>query len=330
MKLLFIFTGGTIGSTMHGDVISPDGTKSRKIIEAYRDKFGIDFEYDTVEPYTELSENNTGRNIRILTECIKANLNKNYDGIIVTHGTDTLQYSSAAIGYAIGLDTIPVCIISANRPIEHKKSNGLYNLNGAVKFIKGGLGRGAFTVYKNDTERKIKVHRATRLLAGKAFSDEVSSIFDSTYGYFDTKMNFIKNRAYTEKNDSLLPFDTNYLSESADAIAVLPSYPGIIYPTLDGKIKYVIMNSYHSGTVNTKSESALAFFREAARRDVTVFITGITEGPEYESAMLFANLGVIEIKNISPVAAYIKLWIALSSDTDPKDIMAKSVSGDIA
>ena len=67
MKLLFIFTGGTIGSTMHGDVISPDGTKSRKIIEAYRDKFGIDFEYDTVEPYTELSENNTGRNIRILT-----------------------------------------------------------------------------------------------------------------------------------------------------------------------------------------------------------------------------------------------------------------------
>ena len=90
------------------------------------------------------------------------------------------------------------------------------------------------------------------------------------------------------------------------------------------------MNSYHSGTVNTKSERALAFFKEASRLGVTVFITGITEGPEYESATLFANLGVIELKNISPVAAYIKLWIALSSDTDPKDIMAKSVSGDIA
>ena len=330
MKLLFIFTGGTIGSTMHGDVISTDGTKSRKIIEAYRERFGIDFEYDIEEPYTELSENNTGTNIRILTECIKANLNKNHDGIIVTHGTDTLQYSSAAIGYSIGLDTIPVCIISANRPIEHKKSNGLYNLHGAVKFIENGCGKGAFTVYKNDGERKIKVHRATRLLAGKAFSDEVSSIFDSIYGYFDGKMDFIKNKAYKEQKDILSPFDTRRICESSDGIVLLPSYPGMVYPKLNDKIKYVVMNSYHSGTVNTKSDAALAFFKEASRLGVTVFITGITEGPEYESATLFSELGVIELKNISPVAAYIKLWMALASDTDPKAIMAKSVSGDIA
>ena len=63
MKLLFIFTGGTIGSTLHGDVISTDGDKSRKIIETYREKFGIGFEYDAVEPYTALSENNTGTDL---------------------------------------------------------------------------------------------------------------------------------------------------------------------------------------------------------------------------------------------------------------------------
>ena len=63
-----------------------------------------------------------------------------------------------------------------------------------MKFIENGYGKGAFTVYKNDGEKKIKVHRATRLLAGKAFSDEVSSIFDSIYGYFDSKMKFVKNR----------------------------------------------------------------------------------------------------------------------------------------
>ena len=330
MKLLFIFTGGTIGSTLHGDVISTDGAKSRKILQAYREKFGIDFEYDTEEPYTELSENNTGNNIRILTECVRENLRKGYDGIIVTHGTDTLQYSSAAIGYSIGLDTVPVCVISANRPIEHKKSNGLYNLHGAIKFIESGCGRGAFTVYKNDGERKIKVHRATRLLAGKAFSDEVSSVFDSIYGYFDGNMNFIKNRAYKEQKDIVPPFDTKNLCESADGIVMLPSYPGMPYPSLDGNTRCVIMNSYHSGTVNTKSDAALTFFRKASAHGVTVFITGITDGPEYESATLFSELGVIELKNISPVSAYIKLWMALSSGREPTDIMSKSLSGDIA
>ena len=330
MKLLFIFTGGTIGSTLHGDVISTDGDKSRKIIEAYRERFGIGFEYDAVEPYTELSENNTGEHIRILTECIKEKLAGDYDGIIVTHGTDTLQYTAAAIGYSIGLDTIPVCIVSANRPIEHKRSNALSNLHGAIKFIESGCGRGAFAVYKNDGERKIKVHRATRLLAGKAFSDEVSSVFDGIYGHFDTKMNFIKNKAYKEQKDTISPFDTRRICKSSDGIVLLTSYPGMTYPSLDGGIKYVVMNSYHSGTVNTTSAAAVSFFNGAAKRGIKVFVTGITDGPEYESATLFSSLGVTELKNISPVAAYIKLWMALSAGEDPMQIMSKSLSGDIA
>ena len=330
MKLLFIFTGGTIGSTLHGDVISTDGDKSRKIIEAYREKFGIGFEYDAVEPYTALSENNTGKHLRILTECIKENLAGDYDGIIVTHGTDTLQYTAAAIGYSIGLDTIPVCIVSANRPIEHKRSNALSNLHGAIKFIENGCGRGAFVVYKNDGERRIKVHRATRLLAGKAFSDEVSSIFDGTYGHFDAKMNFKKNRAYSEREDAMKPLDTKQLCENADGIMLLPSYPGMVYPSLDGGIKYVVMNSYHSGTVNTTSTAAISFFNEASAHGVKVFVTGVTDGPDYESATLFSSLGVTELKNISPVAAYIKLWMAMCAGKDPMLIMSESLSGDIA
>ena len=58
MRILFVFTGGTIGSTLSGDIISTDEGKSYRIIEAYRERFGIDFEYDMLEPYTALSENN--------------------------------------------------------------------------------------------------------------------------------------------------------------------------------------------------------------------------------------------------------------------------------
>jgi len=96
MKILFIFTGGTIGSTLKdGNVIATDEKKSYKIIEAYGKKYTIDFEYDVCEPYTELSENNTGEHIRMLSTCIRSKLDCGYDGIIITHGTDTLQYSAA-------------------------------------------------------------------------------------------------------------------------------------------------------------------------------------------------------------------------------------------
>ena len=76
MKLLFVFTGGTIGSTQNGDVISSDAEKSYKIIDAYNARYGIDFEYDTVEPYTELSENNTGWHIKKLVGCLTDNASK--------------------------------------------------------------------------------------------------------------------------------------------------------------------------------------------------------------------------------------------------------------
>ena len=99
MKLLFIFTGGTIGSTLDGAYISPDRSKAYRLIEAYAEKYGIDFEYDLTEPYTSLSENNTGLQIKALCSSVKASLGQGYDGIIVTHGSDTLQYSAAAVGY---------------------------------------------------------------------------------------------------------------------------------------------------------------------------------------------------------------------------------------
>ena len=38
MKILFVFTGGTIGSTQNGDEISSDTEKAYKIIDTYRKK----------------------------------------------------------------------------------------------------------------------------------------------------------------------------------------------------------------------------------------------------------------------------------------------------
>ena len=329
MKILFIFTGGTIGSTRHKNVISPDGNKSRKLIEEYALRFGIDFRYSVLEPYTELSENNTGEHIKKLALCVLDNLNKDYDGIIVTHGTDTLQYSAAALGYAVGSSSIPVCIVSANRPVEDKKSNALDNLRAAVKFIEKGYGKGVFVPYKNEKDDFTKLHRATRLVASRAFSDEVASIFGSEIGYFDKNFVFHRNDDYKEAADSIPTLDISKLSEASDKILVLPCYVGMSYPALDKNTKYVILSSYHSGTVNTKSQSALDFFSRAKELGIKVYLTGVNTAPKYESATLFETLGIIPLKNISPIASYVKLWL-ICCNNEAEEKLFESLSGDIS
>lgn len=329
MKLLFVFTGGTIGSTQKGDVISADKSKSYKIINAYKKKYGINFDYEVTEPYTELSENNTGIHIKMLADCIKTQINNDYDGIVVTHGTDTLQYSAAAIGYTLGLDSIPVCFVAANAPIESPISNALDNLHGAIRFIEKKSGRGVFVVYRNSASKVVLVHRATRLLESKAYSDEAISILNTPYGYFDNEFNFTHNPEYSEKSDEITPLSCDNLSQINENALVIPAYPGMRYPEIPDGVKYIIVNTYHSGTLDTKSENARAFFLNAKTKDVTVFATGIYDGPQYASAKCFEELGITPIMNLSPVVAYVKLWLIDSMGKKPSDIIGKSLSGDI-
>ncbi len=328
MKILFVFTGGTIGSTQIGEVISTDRGKPYAIISAYTKKYGIDFEYDTAEPYTELSENNTGDNIRLLAECVRSRASA-YDGVIVTHGTDTLQYTAAALGYSLGLDTPPVCIVAANRPIERDDSNALDNLHGAISFIRNRGGRGAFVVYRNDGSKTVRVHRATRLVAGRAYSDAVSSVFGEVYAHFEED-NLVLNEDYSEAPDAQAPLDPAAIGDTSEKILVLQPYPGMVYPDIGENVEYILVNTYHSGTVNTKSNSAREFFARAKKRGIKAYATGIYDGPGYSSASWFDLLGITELHNLSPIAAYVKLWLLSYGGGNADELMTASLSGDVA
>lgn len=329
MKILFIFTGGTIGSINEQGVISAHKGGAYAIIAAYEKKYGIDFEYDVKEPYTEVSENNTGWHIRTLCGCVRDSLSEAYDGIIVTHGSDTLQYSAAALGYCAGLDTLPVCLVASNAPVEDEGSNALDNLHGAIRFIKSGAGRGAFAIYRNAKDGRVRVHRGTRLIGPKSYSDDLSSAGRSIYGEFDESFEFIKNSMFYEAPDAQEPFDPAVLSDNNKEAQVLFSYPAMRYPQIDEDVKYIIFNTYHSGTLNTSSESAECFFAEAKRRGIPVYATGISDGAQYSSATRFAELGIIPLVGLSPVAAYVKLWFSYSSGRDLRTTLGASLSGDL-
>ena len=327
MKILFVFTGGTISTTLKDSVLKVDESKPYALIRAYEDRFGIDFEYDYISPYLELSENNTGKHLDELCACVKNNTQKDYDGIIVTHGTDTLQYSASALGYVLGNNCIPVCLVSAAFPLDDSKSNALDNLHGAVMMIKNKLGKGVFVPYKNACEDEIVIHRGTRLLPSLPFSSELKSVKNQEYGRFvrgkKSDYNFLKN-GITEREDIALPFTPRF--SLASSVLLLNAHPGMIYPELSQKVKYVLISSYHSGTIDTKSTEARAFYLRAWERGIKVYVSGVKNGDIYESATEFSNLNIITL-NLSPISAYIKIWLMANSNTH-QDSVLQPLGGD--
>lgn len=327
MKLLFVFTGGTIGSTASGGYISADEGKPYLLIERYRGIFGIDFEYDIIQPYTELSENNTGDTLRTLIGCVKSNLRKDYSGIIITHGTDTLQYTAAMLSYT--LDTsVPVCIVSSNYPIEDRRANGLANLATAVDFIKKVGAAGVWVPYKNGEESPI-IHRGSRLIGGQLFTDYLYSV-QNRYGYKCNKYGkFSRNTGFSEIKNEIPFFRGDGLNTISDMIIKVESYPGMVYPIITHFTKYILMSSFHSGTVNTKSLQAVSFFKEASSKGVKVFLTGTLDGESYESTKVFEDLGICPLNGISPIAAYVKLWLCCTEEINATEVMGKALAGDL-
>lgn len=326
MKILFIFTGGTIGSTLSDGYISTDKTKPYAILNAYDKKYKIDFEYNSVEPYTILSEDSTGAELKLLSKAVLDNLDKGYDGIIITHGTDTLQYSSSIVAYTAGLSCIPIVFVSSNYPIENPLSNGLENLKGGIEFIKNKLGKGVFVSYKNQGEN-VKIHRSCRLIYSKPLVDDVTSLKNSEYGEFNKDFIFTKSPLYSEKQDEISPLQATNLTSFSSSILWLNQYAGMPYPTLDSNVKYILINAYHSGTINTASSNAREFFEQAKQKDIKVFICGITSGIGYKSTALFKEFNVLPIYDISPISAYIKLWLISTLNLD-LSLLNKSLSGD--
>lgn len=325
MKILVVFTGGTIGSCYNDGVISPDSSTRYKLIEMYKQNGGY-VEFDAISPYTVLSENLNGEYFNALYNAIKENIN-NYDGIIVTHGTDTLQYTSAMLSYMFGLCDTPIVLVSANYPLENEKSNGLDNFSAAVKFIKYEKSKGVFVAYKNCDEYA-KIHRSSRLQKHLAYSDKVESICNLYCGEIIYNM-YVKNDSYAEKQDEI-KFENIPIFNATSPVLKITPYVGMVYPKLDNSIKAVLLESYHSGTVNTASKDLEKFCNTAKQFNIPVFLTGSEAGFFYESKELYSKLGIQVLPAVAPISAYIKLWILCESNA--KDIykaFSKSIGGDI-
>ena len=304
MKLLFIFTGGTIGSTEADGVIAPNAQGTRLLLKKYAERHPVDFTYDTLSPFTELSENFTGDHIARILCAVSENAEK-YDGVVVTHGTDTLSYTAAALGYAMGSESLPVCLVSSAYPLEDERENGTENLFGAISLIRAGTERGVFVPYQNEKDEAVTVHRATRLSSSLALLHQIYSVNGTYYGKTAADGTFHKNPDFHEESDALCAPLSLSLSERNDAVLRVFPYPGMVYPEITKGVRAILLDTYHSGTVDGKSRATHAFLKEARKKGIPVFVTG---NATYESAEIFDEYAVTRL-SLSPIAAYMKLWL---------------------
>ncbi len=319
MKILVIFTGGTIGSAKSGGWVAPDEKTKYILIDSYKNADEKGVEFVARSPYTILSEQLSGKELSLLCGAVAEGICGGFDGIIVAHGTDTLQYSAAAVALALGGDSIPVVFVSSGYPLEDSRANGKINFEAAVEFIRAKGGKGVFVSYANSLGGEVDIHHAARCLRHPELSDKVFSLGEPYARYEKGVVSLCEGYAAPKMGEPLgkVEFCEN---PGILTVAVNPA-DGYNY-CLDG-IKAVVLLPYHSGTLNTASNRFVDFCRRAKEKGIPVFLPDIPTGAAYESMKAYENLSIVALPTCTSVALTVKLWAGISKGADLVDFVKK-------
>ncbi len=304
MHILVVFTGGTIGSTLTDGWIAPDDEKRYTLINTYRATYGDDVTFSTCTPYTILSENLSAATLRTLTQTVCDATKETFDGIIVTHGTDTLQYTAAALAFATGNNCIPVLLVSSNYPLDDPCANGNHHFKAAVDFIRQSCGRGVFVAYKNRNEQ-VCFHHALSVLSHLEGDDRIFSLQNNVYAV--QTENGIRVRGTVAPCETL-PIS---FSEGADILVVTP-HPAESYAYPLTQCRAVILRPYHSGTLPTDVPAFIAFCKRAKAANIPMYVVNVPSGAAYASCKQFEELGLIPLYDTTFASTYVKLWMQYS------------------
>lgn len=127
-RILLIATGGTIASEDTGEGLAPGITAAGLLSRA--PNLGRGRVVDTVELLALDSTNIRPEHWVMIARCIEENYGS-YDGFVITHGTDTLAYTAAALSYMVKASPKPIVLTGAQRPIGVDSTDSKMNLEDA-------------------------------------------------------------------------------------------------------------------------------------------------------------------------------------------------------
>ncbi len=124
-KILLIATGGTIACKRSAGGLTPVLTSEELL--SYVPSSKAFCNVDAIQLMNIDSTNMQGKNWLLIAQCINKNYAE-YDGFVITHGTDTLAYTAAALSYLVQDSIKPIIITGAQKPIDMDVTDARTNL----------------------------------------------------------------------------------------------------------------------------------------------------------------------------------------------------------
>ena len=312
-NLLLLTTGGTIASMPGSDGLEPhrSGVMEREI-DQLRTYYDI-----TVRDVMCLDSSNIRpEEWQFIARSIYE-MRGDFDGIVVSHGTDTMAYTASAVTFMLPDIDIPVVFTGSQLPLADVLSDGPDNLRTAFAMAASEK-PGIFLAF----DRKVMLGcRAVKVRATDF------SAFESVNARYAAQITGLGLRV----NEQMIPKvkgPARLMDQISSDVFLLKLTPGLSPKIFDALVgmgyKGVVVEAFGLGGVNVLNEG-LSGIRAAMDAGMSVVITtqclyDSSDLKVYQVGNKLLELGVIQGRDMTTEAAMTKLMWAIGQGMNQKEI----------
>lgn len=352
-KIALIGTGGTIASKVDyrtgGVSAALSASEIYDAVPELRKHASIEADF----MFNEYSENLEPHHWTLIANRIAEKVRSGgFRGIVVSHGTDTMHYTAAALSFALHNLPIPVVLVGSQRSSDRPSSDAALNLLGATIFSIESPYTGVFIAMHGSTSDDfISCHLGTRVRKNHTSRRDAFESIDRLpiatvkNAVLKIQSQFVKmeipKRSYNDDAVISEGLENNFEVESKfdPRVTLIKYYPGldpnlIAYAVKTGS-RAIVLEGTGLGHVGRK------FFPEiskAIKSGVLIFMTsqciwGRTNMKVYDTGRDLIELGVVPLEDITPETAVVKaMWVMANSHDNAEAVrmMGKNIANEIS
>lgn len=311
-RVMVLYTGGTIGMQASANGLAPaSGFEARMAgqLAELPELVVPQWRFREMSPLIDSANMTPAYWLRLREAVIEAVDVQGCDAVLVLHGTDTLAYSAAALGFQLlGLDA-PVVFTGSMLPAGVPDSDAWENVNGALLALGNGLAPGVHLYFHGE------LMDPTRCAKIRSFGRNPFAPLQRSRG----------GHAAVSLPDAL-----DYRQPRTMAsVAVLPLFPGIgaaqLNGLIDSGIQGLVLECFGNGTGPSDDPRFIASLEDARARGICVIaITQCHEGgvelDVYEAGSRLRGAGVLSGGGMTREAALGKLHALLGADLTTEEV----------
>ena len=324
-KILLLTTGGTIASMPGGEGLEPHRSD---VMERELTQLGTYYDITVQDIICLDSSNMTPQEWQLIAKTVFESRG-GYDGIVISHGTDTMAYTASAVTYMLPDIDVPVVFTGSQLPLSDVLSDGPDNLRTAFAMAAAGY-PGVFLAF----DRKVMLGCRAVKVRASGFS-----AFESVNSRYAAR---VSNRGLVVDAD-VIPVPqgpARFCPAISPDVFLLKLTPGMrpaVFEMLTAMgYKGILIEAFGLGGVNVLNKG-LKGIRRAIEDGVSVVVTtqclyDSSDLRVYQVGNKLLDLGVIQARDMTTEGATTKLMWAIGQGMDQKQIaelFTRSLSGEI-